>query len=219
MIGTKIICLALGYVLGLFQTSYIIGKVFNHVDIREQGSGNAGTTNAFRVLGKKAGIMVFIGDFLKLVIAYFLARLIFGEGVFSMYAAVGCVLGHIFPFYMGFKGGKGIACSLALMLCINPVFALVTYIIGFIVFKIWHYVSAASLTMVVVYPLLMALAYLYGQESLIISGNFGIYLGLYGLENIILMLIITVITYYKHRENIARLIHGEENKFSVKKKV
>ncbi len=195
----KIICLALGYVIGLFQTAYIIGRVFNHIDIREQGSGNSGTTNAFRVMGKKAGILVFLGDFFKLVIAYLLARLIFGEGVYSMYAAVGCILGHVFPFYMGFKGGKGIACSLALMLCINPLLALVTYVIGFIVFKIWHYVSLASLTMTAVYLLLM-----------IIKGGFG-------TESVILMLIAVLLAFYKHKENIVRLIHGEENKFSVKK--
>ncbi|MCD8090331.1 MAG: glycerol-3-phosphate 1-O-acyltransferase PlsY [Clostridiales bacterium] len=195
----KVICLALGYVIGLFQTAYIIGKVFNHIDIREQGSGNSGTTNAFRVMGKKAGIAVFIGDFLKLVIAYFLARLIFGEGVYSMYAAVGCILGHIFPFYMNFHGGKGIACSLALMLCINPLFALITYVIGFIVFKLKHYVSLASLVMVAVYPLLM------------------IFTGEYGEEYIFLMVIAAVVAFYKHKDNIIRLIHGEENKFSVKK--
>ncbi|MCD7905562.1 MAG: glycerol-3-phosphate 1-O-acyltransferase PlsY [Clostridiales bacterium] len=195
----KIICLALGYVIGLFQTAYIFGRVFGHIDIREQGSGNAGTTNAFRVMGKKAGVLVFIGDFLKLVIAFFLARLIFGEGAYSMYGAVGCILGHIFPFYMGFKGGKGIACSLALMLCINPLLVLVTYIIGFVVFKIWHYVSLASLTMVAVYLLLM-----------IFAGN-------YGREHIFLMLTAVLLAFYKHRENIIRLINGEENKFSVKK--
>lgn len=200
----RLICLLTGYILGLFQTAFIFGKVFNNIDIRKQGSGNSGTTNAFRVMGKKAGIAVFIGDFLKVVIAFFLAKLLFKELQFSMWAALGCVLGHTFPFYMGFKGGKGIACSLGLMLCISPTLAIVTYIMGFCVFKAKGYVSLASLVMITVFPILMALCLLGGIMN-------------FNLEAVIIMFIISALAFYKHRENILRLLSGTENKFSVKK--
>ena len=204
----RLICLALGYVIGLFQTAYIFGKVVMHQDVRDSGSGNAGTTNAFRVMGKKAGVIVFLGDCLKVILAYMIASLIFGgKGTFingehyyiGIYAALGCILGHVFPIYMGFRGGKGIACSLGLMLCISFPLAAVTYAIGFIIFKIKHYVSLSSLCMVTVYPLLMLASLRFEAES------------------IILMLAIAVLAFIKHKENIERLIDGTENKFSVRK--
>lgn len=109
----RIICLIIGYVCGLFQTSYIIGKM-HKTDIREHGSGNAGTTNALRTFGKKAGALTLLGDLLKCIIAILLVRLIFGrtEGsimpLLSVYAAAGCILGHNFPVYLNFRGGKGL---------------------------------------------------------------------------------------------------------------
>lgn len=205
----RLICLAIGYVIGLFQTAYIFGRLFMHQDIRKSGSGNSGTTNAFRVMGKKAGVIVFLGDFLKVILAFCLASLLFdGKGTFisgshyyiGIYAALGCILGHNFPIYMGFKGGKGIACTLGLMLCINAPLALVTWLIGFVIFKIKHYVSLSSLCMVIIYPVLMLLYHRFEGES------------------VILMLAIAALAFFKHRENIQRLINGTENKFSIKKK-
>ena len=107
----RIICLAIGYLFGMFQTSYIIGKI-HHMDIRQYGSGNAGTTNALRTLGKKAGAMTLIGDMLKCVIAILIVDAVFKNRyqeilpLLGMYTAAGCVLGHNFPFYLGFRGGK-----------------------------------------------------------------------------------------------------------------
>ncbi len=106
----RIICLAVGYVCGLFQTSYIYGKK-SGIDIREHGSGNAGTTNALRTLGKKAGALTLLGDCLKCVLAVLIARLLFGDHqgadllALELYAGAGCILGHNFPFYLKFKGG------------------------------------------------------------------------------------------------------------------
>ena len=100
----RIICLAIGYLFGMFQTSYIIGKI-HHMDIRQYGSGNAGTTNALRTLGKKAGAMTLIGDMLKCVIAILIVDAVFENRyqeilpLLGMYTAAGCVLGHNFPFY------------------------------------------------------------------------------------------------------------------------
>ena len=106
----RLICILIGYVFGLFQTSYIIGKI-HKTDIREHGSGNAGTTNALRTFGKKAGAMTLLGDCLKCVFAIVAVRLIFKEKsadilpLLSIYAVAGCVLGHNFPVTLGFRGG------------------------------------------------------------------------------------------------------------------
>lgn len=108
----RIVCLLIGYVCGLFQTSFIYGKMHG-IDIRNYGSGNAGTTNALRVLGTKAGLIVFAGDVLKCILAVLLARLLFAAGhpdmkyLYMLYAGAGAILGHNFPFYLHFKGGKG----------------------------------------------------------------------------------------------------------------
>ena len=109
----RIICLVIGYVFGLLQTGYLVGKM-NHIDIRQQGSGNAGSTNALRVMGWKAGAMTFAGDVVKCVAAVLLVRLVIYRDLeyaplLGMYAGLGATLGHNFPFYLKFKGGKGIA--------------------------------------------------------------------------------------------------------------
>ena len=140
----RVLCLVMGYVFGLFQTGYLYGKI-NHIDIRNYGSGNSGTTNALRVLGKKAGLIVFAGDFLKTVFACLAARLIFQESpdtdLYVLYAGLGVVLGHNFPCYLKFKGGKGIAVSFGVLLALFPIWKPVLllaffYILFSVVFKI-----------------------------------------------------------------------------------
>lgn len=106
----QIICLAMGYVFGLFQTGFIYGRS-KGIDIRQHGSGNSGSTNALRVMGVKAGLIVFMGDFLKTVIPCFLVRILFRSQpgyiyVLILCAGFGVILGHNFPFYLKFKGGK-----------------------------------------------------------------------------------------------------------------
>ena len=107
----RIICLIIGYAFGLFQTGYFVGKL-NHVDIRKTGSGNSGSTNALRVLGVKAGLMTFAGDVLKCVLPILLVRQIFSGSdclpLLAMYTGAGATLGHNYPFYLKFKGGKGL---------------------------------------------------------------------------------------------------------------
>ena len=115
----RLVCLLIGYIFGCFQTSYIYGKLHG-IDIRQYGSGNAGTTNSLRVLGKKAGAIVLVCDILKTGLAMTMVRLLFREHygdilyLLAIYAAAGAILGHNFPFYLGFKGGKGIACTAGL---------------------------------------------------------------------------------------------------------
>ena len=119
MILERVICVAIGYLFGLFQTSYLYGRA-NHMDIREHGSGNAGTTNALRTMGKKAGALTLLGDCLKCVLAIWVVRILYrGDHadilpLLSMYAGAGCILGHNFPIYLNFRGGKGVAASVGL---------------------------------------------------------------------------------------------------------
>jgi glycerol-3-phosphate acyltransferase PlsY len=178
------------------------------IDIRDYGSGNAGFTNTARVLGKKAGAIVFFTDLFKLIIAHTVCSLLFdGSGSFvsgssllpGLYAGIGTVLGHNFPFYLKFKGGKGIACTLGLMLCVDWKLALITYAVGLVVFIAKKYISLASLTMALVYPILMIV---FGFET----------------EPVILMFVLCVLAYIKHKSNIERLIKGNENKFRFGKK-
>ena len=110
----RLLCLAIGYLFGLFQTSYILGRVHG-IDIREYGSHNAGTTNMLRTMGLKAGLLTFAGDCGKCILAVVLVRVVFGKThadilpLLEFYAAAGTILGHNYPFYLGFRGGKGIA--------------------------------------------------------------------------------------------------------------
>ena len=123
MILERVVCLAVGYAFGLIQTGYIVGKI-NHVDIRKQGSGNAGSTNAVRVMGWKAGAATFAGDVLKCVVAVLLMRYIYRDGacapLLGIYTGLGVTLGHNFPIYLKFKGGKGMAVMGALVLLTSP---------------------------------------------------------------------------------------------------
>ena len=211
----RLLCLAIGYVFGLFQTAYFYGKS-KGLDIREHGSGNAGTTNALRVLGRKAGLIVFAGDCLKCILAVVLVRILFGETygdsiyLLCIYTATGAILGHNFPFYMGFKGGKGIAATAGFVLSFHPTFIPVGLILFFGTFFLTHYVSLGSL-----------LVYIGFMTQLIISGQCGLF-GAMCQEELIEMycvgLFLAIMAFWKHRANIVRLLHGEERKTYLGKK-
>lgn len=211
---SRIICLAVGYVCGLFQTSYIYGKK-KGIDIREHGSGNAGSTNALRTLGKKAGALTLLGDCLKCVLAVMIARMLFGahQGTdlpaLELYAAAGCILGHNFPFYLKFKGGKGIAASVGLLLAFDIRIFPICAVIFFATFFLTHYVSLSSL-----------LAYLGFFVSVLFLGQRGMLdcTGEVLTEVYVLAAALTVLAYWRHRQNIVRLIHGNENKIFLGKK-
>lgn len=211
----RIICLALGYVFGLFQTAYFYGKAHG-IDIREHGSGNSGTTNALRVLGKKAGAIVLLGDCLKCILAVCVTRLLFGEShpdkiyLLCIYAAAGAILGHNFPFYMGFKGGKGIAATAGLILSLHPYFIPMGVIVFFGIFFTTHYVSLGSL-----------LVYVGFVTEMVICGQLGVFEGasqatLY--EMYVISVLLAAMAFWKHRENIGRLLRGEERKTYLIKK-
>ena len=209
----RLICLLVGYVFGLFQTSYIIGKM-HKTDIREHGSGNAGTTNALRTFGKKAGAMTLLGDCLKCVLAIVAVRLIFRNSaadvmpLLAIYAAAGCVLGHNFPINLGFRGGKGIAASVGFLIAFDWRIFVLCAIVFFVIFFLTHYVSLCSL-----------ICYMVALIALIVRGEHGAYgmdrshtLEMYGV-----MVFLTCLAFWRHRANIVRLVRGEENKVLVGK--
>ena len=164
----RIVCLGIGYLFGLFQTAYIYGRMHG-IDIRQHGSGNAGTTNTLRVFGTKAGLIVFAGDVLKCVLAVVISTALFGKShpdmiyLFKMYAAAGAILGHNFPFYLNFKGGKGIAATAGLILSFHPAFLPVGILVFFGIFFTTHYVSLGSL---LVYAAFMIEITVLGQRGL-----------------------------------------------------
>lgn len=218
----RIICVVIGYIFGLFQTAYIYGRI-NHIDIREYGSGNAGTTNAMRVLGKKAGIITYIGDCFKAVLAILLIYLIYrhesSESLFilKMYGGLGVVLGHNFPFYMKFKGGKGIAASSGVILGLGDfklsVIALITFVIVTVLTK---YVSVGSLVMMAGF----FIEFIVFNEMNILGFRNNMHYGSNDrIEVYILVFIISALAFIKHSANIKRLIDGNERKIGQKKEV
>lgn len=210
----RLICIVIGYVFGMFQTAFIYGKLHG-IDIREHGSGNAGTTNTLRVLGAKAGLIVLAGDIIKCILAIVICGALFDQShpnevyLLKLYAAAGAILGHNFPFYLKFKGGKGIAATAGLILSFHPAFVPMGVIVFFGTFFLTHYVSLGSL---LVYAGLMIEMVVMGQ------------MGMFGASKEVLMemylitALLTALAYYKHRENIVRLIKGEERKTYLTKK-
>ncbi|MDE6641567.1 MAG: glycerol-3-phosphate 1-O-acyltransferase PlsY [Acetatifactor sp.] len=212
----RIICLAIGYVFGLFQTAYFYGKAHG-IDIREHGSGNAGTTNTLRVLGTKAGLIVFAGDCLKCMAAVWLVRLIFRNThhdiiyLLCLYTGAGAILGHNYPFYLNFKGGKGIAATAGMVLSFHPWFIITGVLLFFVPFFTLHYVSLGSL---LVYAGLMIQLVVVGQNGWLFQEMTQGQL----IEMYIVFGCLLVMAYWKHRENIKRLLHGNERKTYLSKK-
>jgi glycerol-3-phosphate acyltransferase PlsY len=195
----------------LFQTGYIYGKS-NHVDIRKHGSGNAGTTNALRTLGWKAGVITFIGDCLKCVLAVLLVRFLYKDSnqteLLAIYAGLGAVLGHNYPFYLKFKGGKGIASTAGLILAVNPIMFLIIAVVFIAIVWFTQYVSLGSLVIMVLFVIQVIL---YGQ-----SGGFGLS-GVELYEFYAIAVLLAALAFWRHRANIKRLIAGTENKTDIRK--
>lgn len=212
----RLLCLAIGYVFGLIQTAYIIGKTRN-IDIRDSGSGNSGTTNAMRVLGKKAGIITFIVDVLKAIAAicivrYFIARPFYPDIEFTLvlYAGLGVILGHNFPFYMNFKGGKGIAATAGMIIGLwNPWLIILGLAAFGLAVGITRYVSLGSLCVVTGFLI-----------EVIILGQAGSLTGFGPAcvpEAYIIAFLITALAFIRHKDNIKRLANHTERKIGEKK--
>ena len=212
MIIARIVAVAIGYVIGLFQTGYLYGKSHG-IDIREHGSGNSGTTNTLRTLGWKAGAITFIGDVAKAIVAvvivHFLFREMEGLKVIELYAGFGAVLGHNFPFYLKFKGGKGIASTSGMILAVCPQAAPLCLILFIAIVLATRYVSLGSIIMVIAF-VIQSITYNH-------LGWLGVESG-YMPEFDILAACFTALAIWQHRANIKRLINGTENKFGQKAK-
>lgn len=210
----RVVCVLIGYIFGLFQTSYIYGKM-KGIDIRKHGSGNAGTTNTLRVMGKKAGVIVLFCDIMKTGLAMTLVRFLFKNTygdilpLLALYTGAGAILGHNFPFYLHFKGGKGIACTAGLIIFFHPYMILPEVITFFGTFFLTHYVSLGSLLVQIV---LIAEMIIFGQ-----MGLFGMSQGAL-IELYIVTTLLAMLAFWEHRANIDRLIHKTERKTYLSKK-
>ncbi|HFG0296356.1 TPA: glycerol-3-phosphate 1-O-acyltransferase PlsY [Staphylococcus aureus] len=195
-----IVMLLLSYLIGAFPSGFVIGKLFFKKDIRQFGSGNTGATNSFRVLGRHAGFLVTFLDIFKGFITVFfpLWLPVHADGPISTFFTNGlivglfAILGHVYPVYLKFQGGKAVATSAGVVLGVNPILLLILAIIFFIVLKIFKYVSLAS----IVAAICCVIGSLIIQDYILLVVSF----------------LVSIILIIRHRSNIARIFRGEEPK-------
>lgn len=199
MVLTRFISIIIGYLFGCINFAYIIGRFHDHIDIRNYGSGNSGTTNAIRVMGWKWGALTFLGDFLKAIVAYVVVAFVFDSQIAAIYAGFGVVIGHNWPVFLKFKGGKGIASTVGLIFAVDYRAGLIVAIVMALIIYITRYVSVGSLLMAVAMPIIFYITK---------DGN---------LEFLAIGLILMGIAIARHNGNIKRLIKGNENKLGSKK--
>lgn len=203
------------YLFGSFNSALIVCRLLKHDDIRKYGSKSAGLTNVLRVYGKVPALITLLCDLFKGVIAVVLARLIvtdilgvlfFGDSLFIGYVAGVCVvLGHIFPLYYGFKGGKGVLTACTTMLAVDPVTTLLCLAVFIIIVSITKYVSLGSIVSMSLYPFVTGILQA-------VRGYDGVWI------NVVFAVLLAVLIIYKHKANIVRLKNHEENKLSFKSK-
>ena len=196
----------IAYLIGSINSSILISRAVMGKDIRTSGSGNAGATNMLRTMGKKYAIITLVIDILKGVVALLLAKLAIhlGAGNVAMYVSgVAVVVGHNFPVFFGFKGGKGVATSLGVVLLLDWKIGLITLLIAIAIMALTRYVSLGSIVAAVVFMILQII-------SMAVNGEFDI-------TRLICVIILGGLLIVRHRANIARLIKGEENKLGHKK--
>lgn len=189
-------CAFAGYLIGNIQFAVIISKLKYHDDVRNHGSGNAGSTNMVRTFGLKPGVVTFIGDFAKGICAYLIGRLIAGE-TGAYIASVAVVLGHCFPAFLKikrFKGGKGVASTLGILLMLNPVYAAIIVVIGVLLLLATRIIAIVSLVCISAFLLL----------AVIFSAH--------NIPLLVCVALLFLIIVIRHIENIGRLIKGEESK-------
>ena len=202
---TWLLIFVLSYLIGSVPWGYLIARL-KGVDIRQHGSGNIGTANVLRVMGKKWGYLVFLCDFFKgilsvklgsLIAAYFLVNV----GLGSVIAALACVLGHDYPIWLGFKGGKGIATLAGTVLSLFPPLVFVSFgVVWIAVFLISRYTSLASISAAVALPIAAYLIVAKAELPLLVGFS----------------VLMAALAIWRHRTNIARLLKGTENRFGKK---
>lgn len=214
MMPYYIIMGAIAYLIGSVNFSILISKKVAGFDLREKGSGNAGTTNVLRTVGKGAAAITLILDILKGVAAIGIA-ILYGNmitwmtktqidnSVLVQIAGIFVILGHTFPIYFGFKGGKGVATSLGILITTNYQIGLICLVFALVLIALTRMVSVGSLAAAILFPVLTLFL---AKENFIVPGNYFVY-----------SIIIAIIIIFNHRANIQRLLDGNENKISFKK--
>ncbi|AGK53892.1 glycerol-3-phosphate 1-O-acyltransferase PlsY [Bacillus sp. 1NLA3E] len=187
----NILIIVIAYLLGSIPSGLIVGKVFYGIDIREHGSGNLGGTNTFRTLGKKAGIAVTLADILKGTLAVFLAKW-FGNDLHPLIAGVVAVIGHMYPLFAGFRGGKAVATSAGILLGYTPLMFLILFLIFMLSLYVTKYVSLASMLAAVGS---LTYAFIVGDNALIM-----------------VVAVLSAFVFYRHRANIKRIMNKTEPK-------
>ena len=206
LIAGIVLCALIGYLLGSLNFALILsGKMYKD-DIRKHGSKNAGTTNMMRTYGNKAAGLTILGDMLKAVVAVLLGALILGLYYGGYAAALGCVVGHVFPVFFGFKGGKGVATAAAAILVLNPLAFLCVLGVFLLCVIFTRYISLGSVLGAAVFPLITFYT-CFGNKTIASGSGFAF----------LCAFIIAVIVIVKHHANLSRLAHGTESKFSFKK--
>lgn len=209
--ATYIIIAIIAYLIGSISSSVIISKKMAGFDVREKGSGNAGTTNVLRTVGKKAAALTLLCDVLKGVVAILIAFIVgkivknVDKALLIQIAGIFVVLGHNFPLFFGFKGGKGIATSIGVILLINWKIGLICLVFGLVLIIFTRMVSVGSIGSAILYPVV----------TIFIGGNF--ITGDGGMKYFIFSLILAFMAIFNHRENIRRIAAGTENKLSFSK--
>jgi len=204
-----IVIIVLCYLIGSFPIGYLVGKS-QGVYIRQHGSGNIGATNVLRVMGKKWGYLVFLGDSLKGFLAvkvgvWLGASAAVDITLAGVVAGICCIIGHNYTVWLHFKGGKGIATSIGVLLAIVPVvIVLIVLIVWLAVFFIWKYVSLASIFAALSLPVAVLASF-----PLVARGNYWVLLSF--------SLIVAALAVWRHRSNIDRLLQGKENRFGSKR--
>ncbi len=218
----RILCLVIGYICGLMETGVIYGKIIG-VDIRNYGSKNLGMTNALRVLGPKAGLVVFVGDFCKSFVPCLVTRLIFINAfpntflIYVLYTGFGAVLGHVFPFYLRFKGGKGVATIAGMIVGLLSGWMILILLVLFVsTVAISRYLSLGSICLMIEFAVIYVI---FAFAGLLCFDKADPVSFRTMLESFVIVFIFSGLSVYRHKENIKRLMNHAENRFSFKKSV
>ena len=198
--------MVVGYAVGSFPSGYLAGKL-SGVDIRQHGSGNIGATNVLRVVGKPWGMAVFLADALKGFLAVWASSVLVARNgataysdLYAILAGASCVIGHSFPIWLGFRGGKGVATSAGVIFGILPIAALTIFLVWLVVFLVTRYVSVASIIAALALPLTVGLLVQLKKTQ--------------GAVLLYFSAAMTVLVIWRHRSNIARLLNGTEQRFT-----
>lgn len=188
-----LLLIVIGYLLGSIPFSYLVSKYLGNVDIRKHGSGNTGATNVYRTLGRKVGLIAFLGDFLKGGLTALIGYLIMGQDGAAICATV-AVLGHCYPFALGFKGGKGVATAAGMVVFTQPLIGLIILVIHLTSLKVFKMMSLSSMIAALMLPVMA-----------VVMNTSNIYVGC--------ATFLCCFVIYRHRTNIEKIIKGEENTF------